>query len=126
MHGEGAPLGGGGVEVPVLHMEVASADCLGAQPVEQRHLRPGRDAHWSGAATHLTSLRVLTVGVLDALFLLAGFGDDLNAAREEGAKIVAVRVEQLQRQTEVLPLIAVRYEQSFGRAVLLKKKLIVD
>ena len=60
------------------------------------------------------------------MFLLAGFGDDLNAAREEGAKIVAVRVEQLQRQTEVLPLIAVRYEQSFGRAVLLKKKLIVD
>ena len=78
MHGEGAPLGGGGVEVPVLHMEVASADCLGAQPVEQRHLRPGRDAE---------------VSVLQTLLLLRRLRDHFDALRMEDADVTSISVE---------------------------------
>lgn len=42
---EGAPLLGAGVEVAAFHVEIARADRLGAQPVEQRHLGPRCDAH---------------------------------------------------------------------------------
>lgn len=42
---EGAPLLGAGVEVAALHVQVARADRLGPQPVEQRHLGPRGDAH---------------------------------------------------------------------------------
>ncbi len=37
---KGAPLLGAGVKVAALHVEITCADCLGPQPVEQRHLGP--------------------------------------------------------------------------------------
>ena len=37
---KGAPLLGAGVEVSALHVKVARADCLGPEPVEERHLGP--------------------------------------------------------------------------------------
>ena len=40
-------------------------------------------------------LYTLTVRVLDALLLLGGFGDDLDAARKEGPDFQSVRVEHL-------------------------------
>ena len=45
MDGEGAPLRGGGMEVAVLHVQVARADRLRPEPVEQRHLGTAGDTH---------------------------------------------------------------------------------
>lgn len=42
---KGTPLLGAGVEVAALYVQVARADCLRAQAIEQRHLGPRRDAH---------------------------------------------------------------------------------
>jgi hypothetical protein len=43
--GEGAPLDGGGVEVAVLHVQVARGYRLRAKTIEERHLGPARDTH---------------------------------------------------------------------------------
>ena len=43
--GEGAPLRAARVEVVVFDVQVARADGLRAQTIEERHLRSGRDAH---------------------------------------------------------------------------------
>lgn len=42
---EGTPLLGTGVEVAALYVQVARADCLRPQTIEQRHFGPRRDAH---------------------------------------------------------------------------------
>lgn len=43
--GEGTPAGGTGVEARLLHVQVARAHRLRAQPVEQSHFGARRDAH---------------------------------------------------------------------------------
>ena len=45
MDSEGAPLGGTGVEVVVVDVQVARADRLRSQTVEQRHFRSAGDAN---------------------------------------------------------------------------------
>ena len=61
VNGEGSPLRGASMEVVVLHVEVACADCLGPQSVEQRHLGAGRDAHCTQGGTHSkTDISLLT------------------------------------------------------------------
>ena len=47
------------------------------------------------ASSLSNKLYTLTVRVLDALLLLGGFGDDLDAARKEGPDLQSVRVEHL-------------------------------
>lgn len=47
----------------------------------------------------------LTVCVLEGLFLLGGFGDDLDPLAEEDSDVRAVPVEHLHCQHEVLPLV---------------------
>ena len=46
----------------------------------------------------LQTINILTVRVLDALLLLGGFGDDLDAAGQEGSNLQSVSVEHLHRK----------------------------
>jgi hypothetical protein len=46
MNGEGAPLGGTGVKIVIVHVQVTSADRLRAESIEQGHFGPAGDAHW--------------------------------------------------------------------------------
>ena len=69
----------------------------------------------------------ITIGVFERLLLLGRFGDDFDAFAVEDADVLAVAVEHLDRQHEVLPLVRVGDEQRFGSTVTLKSiKFIVN
>ena len=53
------------------------------------------------------------------MFLLGGFGDDLDPLGEEGAHVVAVGEEHLTGQLEVLPLVRVGDKQCLCCTVVL-------
>lgn len=46
MYRESSPLGGAGVEIPAVNMQISRTDSLRPKSVEQRHLRAGRDTDW--------------------------------------------------------------------------------
>ena len=64
-------------------------------------------------------VKMLTIGVFERLLLLGRFGNDFDAFAVEDADVLAVAVEHLHRQHEVLPFVRVGDEQRFGSTVTL-------
>ena len=66
----------------------------------------------------------LTVSILQRLFLLGRFGDDLDSLAQEHSDVAAVAVQHPDRQHEVLSLVRVTDVQGLGRAeVLLAREI---
>lgn len=66
------------------------------------------------------TLDQLTVGIFEGLFLLGGFGDDLDPFAEEEADVGAVPVQHFHRQHEVFAFIRVADIQRLGCAEVLE------
>lgn len=65
-------------------------------------------------------LTQLTVCIFEGLFLLGGFGDDLDSFAEKEPNVGAVPVQHLHRQHEVFAFIRVADVQRLGCAEVLK------
>lgn len=98
------PLRGTGMKVSILDVQVPRGDSLRAQPVEEGYVGPAGNAQ---------------VRVLQRLFLLGRFRDHLDALRVEDANVLAVAIEHLYGEHEVLPLVRIGDEECLGRTVLL-------
>jgi hypothetical protein len=131
VNGEGAPLGGTGVKIVIVHVQVTSADRLRAESIEQGHFGPAGDAHWEFLYRQMLNqsrtgkkirIKSLTIGVLERLLLLGRFGNDFNPLAVEDADILAVAVKHFHRQHEMLALVRVGNEQRLGRAITLQSK----
>lgn len=66
--------------------------------------------------------RRLTVCILEGLFLLGGFGDDLDPLAEKESDVGAVPVQHLHRQHEVLAFIRVADVQRLRCAEVLQRR----
>lgn len=102
--GERAPLRRTRVEIAVLHVKIARADCLRSQSIEKCHLRAAGDAQ---------------VCVLQGLLLLGRLRDHLDTLALKHADVVAAAVEHFHREHKVLALVRVGDVESLCRAVLL-------
>lgn len=81
---KGAPLLGAGVEVTALHMQIARADGLGPQPVEQRHLGPRCDAHCGQTGRGWLQTRASCVSrVINPIRLCSTGGTRLGQRRDK-------------------------------------------
>ena len=63
--------------------------------------------------------RLLTVGVLERLFLLARLRDDLDSSAGERANVTSVAVEHANRERKVLALVRVGDVERLSRTVVL-------
>ena len=92
------------MEVAVLDVQVSRAHRLRSETVEQRNLRPGRNAQ---------------VRVFQALLLLRRLRDHFYPVGMKDADVRPVAVEHLEAEHEVFPLVTVADEEGLGGAVVL-------
>ena len=92
------------MEVAVLDVQVSRAHRLRSETVEQRNLRPGRNAQ---------------VRVLQTLLLLRRLRDHFYPMGMKDADVRSVAVEHLEAEHEVFPLVTVADEEGLGGAVVL-------
>ena len=91
------------MEVAVLDVQVSRAHRLRSESVEQRNLRPGRDAQ---------------VRVLQTLFFLRRLRDHFYPVGMKDANVCSVSIEHLEAEHEVFPLVTVADEEGLGGAVV--------
>lgn len=132
MDGEGAPLGGAGVKIVIVHVQVTRADRLRTKSVEEGHFGPAGDAHCpaiiskkenvSHHALRTSQKKIkggLTVGIFQRLLLFGRLRNDFDPLAVEHADILAVAVEHFHRQHEMFALVRVGDEERLGRAITL-------
>ena len=64
-------------------------------------------------------VKILTVSVLETLFLFGWFRDHFNAFGLEYTNIGSVPIKHFQRQHKMLPFVRIGYKKGFCGAVML-------